>query len=277
MIRKLLFMLIALCFLLSCGGDDPMIEQPVDPVVPENPNDPDNSEDVKTKKIKTINIEWPNEACFFNIEFLYDKTKKLEKVVYHNSEGNGEKSISYQSDLMTFFDYQQNGNSTDRDTSYIKLDRNGLIENMDGDYGGIISFVYENGFLRKSQYVRDDGSFYMQTEFIYSENNLAQIIDGNSGPFEKPKFHYTKYDNKAHIFPSLIDYDGMMTDDYNFLFHYMGLYGKCSTKLEESVINNYSQFSFSYTFDEDGYPTKIQRKGSKDNDNDYVASINYYE
>ena len=233
--------------------------------------------EAQDKKIKTMNIQWPNESCFFNLEFFYDKDDRLEKVAQINSEYKGERSISYQEDKIIFYDYEQDDQHTDRDTFCIKLNNNGFIDNMNGNYGNTVTFEYTDNFLSKSQYISDNGSSYMPIEFIYSEGNLIQIVDGNSGPFEKPKFHYTKYDNKAHIFPFLIDYDGMMTDDYNFLFHYMGLYGKCSTKLEESVINNYSQFSFSYTFDKDGYPTKIQRKETKDNDDDYVASISYYE
>ena len=38
MIRKLPFMLIALCFLLSCGGDDPL---DIKPEAPENPEKPE--------------------------------------------------------------------------------------------------------------------------------------------------------------------------------------------------------------------------------------------
>ena len=61
MIRKLPFMLIALCFLLSCGGNDPLDikpeddikpEQPEKPSEPEEPEDPEKPE-TKNKRIKT--------------------------------------------------------------------------------------------------------------------------------------------------------------------------------------------------------------------------------
>ena len=65
MIRKLPFMLIALCFLLSCGGDDPLNISPL-PEEPEKPSEPDNPEDpnlfgyfVETEEgfdLKSINI-----------------------------------------------------------------------------------------------------------------------------------------------------------------------------------------------------------------------------
>ena len=41
MIRKLPFMLIALCFLLSCGGDDPLDIKPEDDIKPEQPEKPE--------------------------------------------------------------------------------------------------------------------------------------------------------------------------------------------------------------------------------------------
>lgn len=233
--------------------------------------------EAQDKKIKTMNVQWPDEPYFFNLEFFYDKDDRLEKVVYLNSESKGERSISYQEDKIIFYDYEQDNQHTDRDTSYIKLNKNGFIDKMNGSYGNIVTFEYTDNFLSKTKHIRDDGSIYVAIEFIYSEGNLIQIVDGNSGPFEKPNFQYSKYDNKAHIFPFLIDDDDIMSDDYNFLFHYMGLYGECSTKLEESVVNNYNQFSFSYIFDKDGYPTKIQREGNKSNEEDFVASISYYE
>ena len=69
MIRKLPFMLIALCFLVSCGGDDPLDTKPEDdikPEQPEKPSEPDDPEDpnlfgyfVETEEgfdLKSINI-----------------------------------------------------------------------------------------------------------------------------------------------------------------------------------------------------------------------------
>ena len=65
MIRKLPFMLIALCFLLSCGGNDPLDikpeddikpEQPEKPSEPEEPEDPEKPE-TKNKRIKTLKID----------------------------------------------------------------------------------------------------------------------------------------------------------------------------------------------------------------------------
>ena len=44
MIRKLPFMLIALCFLLSCGGDDPLDIKPEDDIKPEQPEKPSEPE-----------------------------------------------------------------------------------------------------------------------------------------------------------------------------------------------------------------------------------------
>ena len=45
MIRKLPFMLIALCFLLSCGGNDPLDIKPEDDIKPEQPEKPSEPEE----------------------------------------------------------------------------------------------------------------------------------------------------------------------------------------------------------------------------------------
>ena len=53
MIRKLPFMLIALCFLLSCGGDDPLDIKPEDDIKPEQPEKPEEPGGcVKTQLLK---------------------------------------------------------------------------------------------------------------------------------------------------------------------------------------------------------------------------------
>lgn len=51
-------MLIAACTLFSCGGDDPVTDDPIKPEQPENPQDPENPE-TKTKRIKTLKVNRP--------------------------------------------------------------------------------------------------------------------------------------------------------------------------------------------------------------------------
>lgn len=230
--------------------------------------------ETQKKRIKTMNIQWPDEPYFFNLEFFYDKDNRLEKVVYLNSESKGEKTFKYQDNTIIVYNLEEDNHFIDRDTSYIKLNNDGFVDNMDEGYS---YFEYKNGFLNKLQGIDDAGAFYTRIEFIYLDNNLIQILDGVSGSFEKPNFQYSKYENKAHIFPFLIDCDDIIWNGYSFLFHYMGLYGKSSKQLEESVVDNYQQSNFFYIFDKDGYPTKIQREGTKDNEDDFVASISYYE
>ena len=50
MIRKLPFMLFALCFLLSCGGYDPLDIKPEDDIKPEQPEKPSEPEEQKILK-----------------------------------------------------------------------------------------------------------------------------------------------------------------------------------------------------------------------------------
>ena len=81
MIRKLPFMLIALCFLLSCGGDDPLDIKPEDDIKPEQPEKPEEPDPfqgylVKNKEgfdINSINILCYNEDSTFLTGFRNEK------------------------------------------------------------------------------------------------------------------------------------------------------------------------------------------------------------
>ena len=84
MIRKLPFMLIALCFLLSCGGGDPLDikpEQPEKPSEPEEPKDPEKPE-TKNKRIKTLKIDRPS-GLFTEDKVTYDEQGRITRIESH--------------------------------------------------------------------------------------------------------------------------------------------------------------------------------------------------
>ena len=74
MIRKLPFMLIALCFLLSCGGDDPL---DIKPEAPENPEKPE----IQTKRIKTMTVF--SEGYFVESNLSYDEKNRISQIKSH--------------------------------------------------------------------------------------------------------------------------------------------------------------------------------------------------
>ena len=85
-------MLIALCFLLSCGGDDPLDikpeddikpEQPEKPSEPEEPEDPENPEkpEIQTKRIKTMTVF--SEDYFVESNLSYDEKNRISQIKSH--------------------------------------------------------------------------------------------------------------------------------------------------------------------------------------------------
>ena len=73
MIRKLPFMLIALCFLLSCGGDDPLDIKPEDdikPEQPEKPEEPDPFQGYLVKNKEGFDINSINILCYKIINLM---------------------------------------------------------------------------------------------------------------------------------------------------------------------------------------------------------------
>ena len=138
MIRKLPFMLIALCFLLSCGGDDPLDikpeddikpEQPEKPSEPEEPEDPENPEkpEIQTKRIKTMTVF--SEGYFVESNLSYDEKNRISQIKSHIAAHwthDVIENFSYQNDLI-LHEIEYNGKTSKNE---LFLNEQGLIEKI---------------------------------------------------------------------------------------------------------------------------------------------------
>ena len=183
MIRKLPFMLIALCFLLSCGGDDPLNISPL-PEEPEKPSEPDNPEDpnlfgyfVETEEgfdLKSINIIHYSEDTTFLTGFrneklwvaLFDEhtreqlhewngTKTVERTIKID-KGYGETELFN----ITAFDFRPN------------------IYKTNWGFTAALSYLHrENTFLTSSDIVSKDIALLNGNKLIiYHTNGSCRLI-----------------------------------------------------------------------------------------------------
>ena len=125
-------MLIALCFLLSCGGDDPLDikpEQPEKPSEPEEPEDPENPEkpEIQTKRIKTMTVF--SEDYFVESNLSYDEKNRISQIKSHIvTDGTHDviENFSYQNDLI-LYEIEYNGKTNKNE---LFLNEQGLVEKI---------------------------------------------------------------------------------------------------------------------------------------------------
>ncbi len=300
MIRKLPFMLIALCFLLSCGGDDPLDikpeddikpEQPEKPSEPEEPEDPENPEkpEIQTKRIKTMTVF--SEDYFVESNLSYDEKNRISQIKSHIvTDGTHDviENFSYQHDLI-LYEIEYNGKTNKNE---LFLNEQGLVEKIVypwNPWEDNLFFKYENNYLVE-QIEGDAGEkFY----YKYIDGNLAYWMSGYV-------FHitYTKNENKLGISPMLLTFDYRtlwiytpedLEDSENFYLYdeffcfYEGLFGKPSKNLEQSVTGGGESISFEYKFDKDDYPIEITSKYFDDgeyipdDEESFTVNIEYWE
>ena len=81
--KKILLFMCILCTMSSCGSDDPVIDDPINPEQPENPNEPD----IQIKRIKSMTINYSLENVFKAVLFSYDTQNRVSEITM---EGIGE-------------------------------------------------------------------------------------------------------------------------------------------------------------------------------------------
>ena len=305
MIRKLPFMLIALCFLLSCGGDDPLDikpeddikpEQPEKPSEPEEPEDPENPEkpEIQTKRIKTMTV-FSQDGYFVESNLSYDEKNRISQIKSHiaaNRTHDVITNFSYQDDLI-LMETEYNG-ATDKLELF--LNKQGLVDTYTWkEYGTSRSksFEYENNYLIK-QSIDDSYSIDYYVYSYMNENLSSYSYFGDSE--DVSHITYTENENKLGISPMLLTEDyrtlgiSLPFEDledfylYNgFFCFYGGLFGKPSKNLEQSVAEGGESISFEYKFDKDDYPIEITSKYFDDgeyipdDEESFTVNIEYWE
>lgn len=303
-------MLIALCFLLSCGGDDPLDtkpeddikpEQPEKPSEPDDPEDPENPEkpEIQTKRIKTMTV-FSQDGYFVESNLSYDEKNRISQIKSHinTSPNKGQ-------DVVTDFSYQDglillkteyNGDTNKLElilneqglVEKIKYDKEAFGERWDDEY-----CKYEDGYLVENNEM--SGFTYV---YKYMKGNLIYYSELEDGIYESiHQITYTDKENKLGVSPlQLRKYDktidiSLPFEDladrhcyYGFFCFYEGLFGKPSKNMEESETWGKSLISYVYKYDNEGYPIEItskyfNRNGEyiPDDEDSFTVNIEYWE
>ncbi len=292
-------MLIAVCTLFSCGGDDPVTVDPIKPEQPENPQDPENPE-IKTKRIKTLKVDRPS-GLFTEDKLTYDDQGHIIKIESHIENSDWYDLPEY--DAVTTFTYQDKKviyEVTCNDYSHkqvLQLNDSGYIEklvyNEKNEWSH--SFEYWGDGCLKIKYM-DTGYYYA---YKYESGNLTTVAFFADNKSSTDYIKLGTFPNKAGISPMLFS-DEFCTLSFEmpwelgvdefalhnaFYLFYNGLYGKHSKNLETSVTDRGDTISFEYKLDEEGYPTKIicteLDNGvpilSSESEDAFIANIEYWE
>ena len=298
--KKILLFMCILCTMSSCGSDDPVIDDPINPEQPKNPNEPD----IQIKRIKSMTVYYPGDDYLTEQTLSYDDKGKINKIETYISD-------SYRDNFVTSISYDNNQiasitknnckhpNPTDLNCDYgghscsynvqNAMNNQGLISEVAYFYKDITtneqdqvdegSFSYKNGYLDSSNFDGDN------IKYVYANNDLISFIYNYSDGYSSTNYiSYTKYENKLGISPLLLTEDYRFIDmdieaDYYtfgiFFGYYNGWYGKPSKYLEKKV----GSCHFEYEFDKDGYPVKIVSKdfdenGQYDEDSDESFTVN---
>lgn len=268
-------MLAALCFLLSCGGDDPLNEEPINPSNPEQPEKPEEP-NTKIKRIKTLKVNRPSEL-YTEAKVTYDKQGRIVRIDSHIKDDLldliGEDWFNFglsEYDAVTTITYQGKNvinKITCNGETYqqtLQLNDKGYVEKLFYKYNEEDRYnlfeYWENGNMKIG------GNFAYQ----YSNGNIT-VADG--GRYFCYLYEASSIPNKAGISPALFSWDynslnysflssGIGFDiavHNSFFLFYNGFYGKPSTNLGTSVAEKEDPYSlyYEYELDEDGYPTKI--------------------
>lgn len=280
MIRKLPFMLIALCFLLSCGGNDPLDIKPEDDIKPEQPEKPSEPEEPENriKKIKSLTLHYAYVNLFKEILFTYDAKDRVNEIEMKGSGGSVDGleelkywkcKFEYDSNLLHLSFTDEKGRTLEKiPNKSFNLNKEGFIESAVEDdfwlFEGASNFMakYENGCLKQMvTYYLDEVS--QESTCYWEQGNIHTLKDGGS----ISNFYYTECKNKAGINPTLLtEYFRCLPNDIctydpdialDFLLHYSGIYGKSSAQLIKEAKRGKDICLFTYDFDNDGFPIHL--------------------
>ena len=265
--KKILLFMCILCTMSSCGSDDPVIDDPINPEQPENPNEPD----IQIKRIKSMTINYSLENVFKAVLFSYDTQNRVSEITM---EGIGE-DIDYWKCTLVYEKDQLHLKFTDKQEKEIEdlpnvtfnLNKEGFVCSSASDwwlFEGSDNFrlEYEDGRLKQAIIYQDENlQEENHKEICYWEKgNLYSVRDN----YDTYNFYYTNSENKVGIMPNMLTEDcrslpnNICTYDpdisLDFLLCYCGIYGKTSAQSVNHAKQDDTTCLFSYKFDEEGYP-----------------------
>lgn len=198
-------------------------------------------------------VAWHSDTNDYNddCEFTYDNQQRLVKATWDNGYS---KSLTYNNNTITLND---NGEFY---TTYI-LDENGYLTRQNDDDGSYAVHEYSSGYSSKSTEIKlDKDSDYDKYEEIYTwlNGNLVKQVgryyDGTKLLDYTFTYNYTynSIENKLNLnILDIFDFSYWEPTCINFRGRSLKNYPISQTNDDGETL------SYSYTFDNDGYPTKI--------------------
>lgn len=247
--------LAALCMgFASCSGGD---------------GDDDIKVDGKVNALKVFKGGLPKRAE--NLALSYDSENRLVRITgsYH-----GTVTFEY-SDSKTVKMYC----GDDRDGFNITVNDYGFASYMTSSYGSVYNFAYNNsGQIQRVEYYCEGDSEPIIATFTYSNGDLVKSESEDFGDNDKCEYEisYSSYENKGCILCDNNFFSIGSSDPSTELEHlyYAGLLGKPSAHLPKSAKYKayYSgEYSYDWTLDSNGYPTKMIRT----DDDGYSSTYSY--
>lgn len=257
---KKIFMLLAACVAMvfvSCSKDDDATVNP----------------DGKKLVSKISSKDADNELTYNETTFQYDKNGTIEKIV----EKGREVDNSYDDEWTDTYVFTRSGNKitakcdytytdnkkgkteTDSDITEYTLNDKGYISQYEwvddeDDERSVYKYSYnDEGQLIERTEEEYRGTSFREYTYEYGWSNGNLISKRQSGSSYAENYTYTNEENKANIDFGVFYWE-IGVDDYLELFGYLGKTNKnCLYK-----DGNSSSTIYKYTFDGDGYVTKIQ-------------------
>lgn len=217
------------------------------------------------KLVKRMDFYEEGERKTMSMYFEYDTQGRVVKTInkgyyYKNFFKNAEVLYNINGNILTVSSYPVNNLTKSKagESAVCELNEMGYVEEAtcrDADgFTQDFSLVYdESGYPLAYD---DAGSYGIYAEYSWGNGNLekANIKEGNRNIVRE--YIYTTYENKANL-----DFNRMFVQtfgEWNLQMDFLSYFGKKDKNLLERVNN----VTFEYTFDRDGYVTKI--KSSKD-------------
>ncbi len=265
--KKLLLLSVLLIF--ACSSDDSS----------------DNNNNSSTKKLASVVVLPPCSWCERHNSYLSYTNDKLTLVDYDYFVTNENGDIDPEYNRSGFYVIEHLSN-------FVRItDDDGDIEdvsvNLDGSWDNE-NVVYDNGYLISSSFSEEfDGNISSSTNnWEWYNGNLIRTetnyyYNGSLENSYVTDVEYTEYDDLTKTIALVVRDESLGWSD-SVVAGILGFYGKSSTKLPykfTSVENSIgsgeytSVLTYSYVFDEDGYPTQVI--ANQESSNGYSRTTRY--
>lgn len=214
--------------------------------------------------VKTIN--WQDEdGCIDKCTFTYDNQQRLTKVAWNE-------------EYFMLFTYNGNKISINEDGEYYTtytLDKNGYLTRQDDEDGSYALHQYSNGYASKSTEENNSENDH-ETVYTWANGNLVKTVEKSVDEYGTENYGYSwtynNVENKLNI--NIFD----ILDSFWWDPAYIKFKGRYPKNYPITIAESDGEtMTLSYTFDNDGYPTKIVETwtdGSDTSTSTYI--ITYY-